>query len=112
MVEEEKQPDEVMSILVEVGAPRTLEHIMEEAQAFKGLYDSWKRENYPKAGTPVYLVSKVWYDKYQEYIFFKDIKYGWKPRNWTEDHAEKKHPGEVTNATFLDIDPKNLKGTG
>jgi hypothetical protein len=53
-----------MAAFVEIEAPRSLENIMEEAKEFKVLYDSWKKENYPNAGTPVYLVSKAWFDKY------------------------------------------------
>jgi hypothetical protein len=55
---------------------------------------------YPDAGTPVYLISKEWIDKYKEYVFFKEIVRGSSP-NMEEGHCNEKYPGPITNSKLI-----------
>ena len=72
---------------------------------------AWKMSSFPDAGTAVFLVSGKWSDKYKEYLFFREAQSNREP-TWTEDHAQKNHPGQINNSTLLHTDDKYLQGTG
>lgn len=55
----------------------------------KKAYDSAR---YPDAGTPAYIISTDWLNKYKEYCFYNDLKYNNEPSP-EENHFKDKHPG-------------------
>ena len=64
------------------------------------------------AGSPAYLISRTWLNKYKKYICIKEVKRHIKPEI-SDDHWEKLHPGPMTNAEDLCEDSDlYLQGTG
>jgi hypothetical protein len=58
---------------------RDLEDLIKEGKEFNELNRQYKYNRFPSAGTPGYLVSKVWLRKYKQYILSRDIKLNRKP---------------------------------
>ena len=69
------------------------------------------------AGTPAYLVSQVWLNKYMEFLLFDQFSQGASEHQLKYDkdnHFKKAHPGPISNQLLLedDKDNMNLFGTG
>jgi len=62
-------------------------------------------------GTPAYLVSRAWLEKYKAFCFYKDIRFGSQP-SVNNDHMTAQHPGKIVNQELLEKESKYLTGTG
>lgn len=65
--------------------------LIEEGKEFVKLKSRYEGARLPDAGTPTYLIATDWYEKYQKYVFYQDLKYNTMPRP-DEDHLQS-HPG-------------------
>lgn len=91
---------------------RDLEDLIKEGKEYINLASRHKSERFPDQGTPGYLISTQWLDKYKTYIFYRDIKSDTKPV-LESDHCEKTHPGVISNEKdLLETGDRYLKGTG
>ena len=91
---------------------REIDDIIKECREFIQLKKQCKQSRNADAGTPAYLVSKAWLQKYKKYIYYQEIKRNMKPL-LSNDHCQQTHPGPMTNEEdFCDLSDTNLKGTG
>ena len=74
----------------------------------KRAYDNAR---FPDAGTPAFIISIEWLNKYKAYCFYDELKYNQSPSP-DEDHVTAKHPGQISNTELLHDESKFLKGTG
>lgn len=88
---------------------RTIEDLVEECKQFIQLKNKNSMERNPGVGKPSYLISKLWWKKYKQYVLYSDVKRHNKPVQPADDL----NPGPITNDEDLcDPNPNNLKGTG
>ena len=88
-----------------------IENLVKEGKAFIQLKRTYDQERFPDVGTPAYLISNDWMEKYKKYCFYQNLKYNDQPEP-AEDHLQTMHPGPVTNASLLHQEDYFLKGTG
>ena len=87
------------------------EALSEEGQNYLKLQQEMSRSDNPEAGTPGFVISINWMNKYENFIQYDRIQYNMKPQ-WTEEHFKKNEfPGQIKNYDILDHDI-NLKVTG
>jgi hypothetical protein len=85
---------------------------MVESRSFTEMHVTWNRSPSPPNGTPAFLVSKAWLDKYKAYIFYDDVQAHRQPQ-WSQSHEKDKYPGPIENNCLLNLDrQKYLAGTG
>jgi len=88
---------------------RTLEDLVDECKQFIQLKNKNRHERNPPVGQPSFLVSKAWWRRYKDYVFYKEVKSHSKPEEPTAD----RHPGPISNLEDIcDASEKNLRGTG
>ena len=88
-----------------------IDNIIKEGKEFLRLKRAYDNARFPDAGTPAYIISTEWLDKYKVYCFFDELKFNQSPTA-EENHATAHHPGQITNAGLLHTEDKFLKGTG
>lgn len=91
-----------------------LDKIQELYKEGKEFYKMKQKEDsyrMPDAGSPAYIISKSWLDKYKKYCFYQDAKYNQSP-NASTGHLTRLAPGPISNEDFLHTEDKFLKGTG
>lgn len=77
-----------------------IKEVIEEGKEYIRLKRAYENARFPDSGTPAYIVSVEWLNKYKEFVFYNDLKYNNGP-NPDEDHIVKKHPGKIINAGLL-----------
>lgn len=86
----------------------TFQNLVNEGQEFLKLRKAFKRANNPAKGTPGYLVSKPWVDRYKLYVHYDELK-----NNRAPEQESHQHPGRISNEDFLETDTSIfLPGTG
>ena len=88
-----------------------IKKLVDEGKEYCRLKRAYEMARFPEAGTPAYVVSIAWLDKYKQFIFYNELSANLtiRPR---DDHIAESHPGPITNADVLEASPKFLKGTG
>lgn len=87
------------------------ESLMIEGQQFVKLRGQFRSSNNPEAGTPAFLISLDWMQKYKKHIHYDVLRRNLVPQQ--EANQEPTHPGKITNSDFLEIDVNQyLSGTG
>lgn len=85
--------------------------MVKEGKEFLQLKKAYDNARYPNAGTPAYIISSEWLDKYKKYCFYGDLKHNLQPRV-EEGHFTTHKPGMIINHDLLHHEEKYLKGTG
>ena len=52
-----------------------IDNIIKEGKEFLRLKRAYDNARFPDAGTPAYIISTEWLDKYKVYCFFDELKF-------------------------------------
>ena len=85
-----------------------LKSLIEEGKEFARIKRTYDQARFPDVGTPAYIISSNWLNKYKLYAFFEELRYNMMPREAADDHLTAKHPGKIVNTDLLDHDAKFL----
>jgi hypothetical protein len=98
--------------------PKSIEELYEEYKQFSLLKKKDEMMTNPEAGTPAYLISSDWLNRYMKFILYYQFKDDVAEHNLKidlETHFTQKHPGLINNDQELceeDRNCENLYGTG
>ena len=49
--------------------------LIEEGKEFVQLKRAYESARFPDSGTPAYIISNEWLNKYKKFVFYEDLKY-------------------------------------
>ena len=88
-----------------------IQELLKEGKEFTTLMKASENLSWPDSGTPSYIISEKWLDKYKLFVFHRELERGKTP-NASASHLTDSHPGKINNSEILIQEPAYVKGTG